>query len=126
MFCLVTNIVGSDLKSKNQEVSGFSDQWVLNVLVDFNEMWHKWLPTLLFERPKFQEIWKSRNLKISTFKKSAITFAQGCTPMKNTQTCSDEINELIRLFPSVKPAVATRHNSKTICIYLYQLETLTK
>ena len=38
MFCLVTNIVGSNLKSKNQEVSGFSDQWVLNAMVDFNEI----------------------------------------------------------------------------------------
>ena len=38
MFCLVTNLVGSNLKSKNQEVSGFSDQWVLNAMVDFNEI----------------------------------------------------------------------------------------
>ena len=38
MFCLVTNIVRSNLKSKNQEVSGFSDQWVLNAIVDFNEI----------------------------------------------------------------------------------------
>ena len=38
MFCLVTNIEGSNLKSKNQEVSGFSDQWVLNAMVDFNEI----------------------------------------------------------------------------------------
>ena len=62
MFCLVTNIVGSNLKSKNQEVSGFSDQLVLNAMVDFNEIKHKCLPTLLFERPKF-----SRNLKKSKF-----------------------------------------------------------
>ena len=41
MFCLVTYIVGSNLKSKNQEVSGFSDQWVLNATVDFNEIQHK-------------------------------------------------------------------------------------
>ena len=39
MFCLVTDIVGSNLKSKNQEVSGFSDQLVLNAKVDFNETW---------------------------------------------------------------------------------------
>ena len=38
MFCLVTNVVGSNLKSKNQEVSRFSDQWVLNAMVDFNEI----------------------------------------------------------------------------------------
>ena len=38
MFCLVTNILGSNLKSKNQEVPGFSDQWVLNAKVDFNEI----------------------------------------------------------------------------------------
>ena len=38
MFCLVTNIVGSNLKSKNQEVPGFSDQLVLNDIVDFNEI----------------------------------------------------------------------------------------
>ena len=38
MFCLVTHIVGSNLKSKNQEVSGFSDQWMLNAKVDFNEI----------------------------------------------------------------------------------------
>ena len=62
MFCLVTNIVGSDLKSKNQEVSGFSDQWVLNAIVDFNDILHKCLPTLLFQRAKF-----SRNLKKSKF-----------------------------------------------------------
>ena len=62
MFSLVTNIVGSNMKSKNQEVSGFSDQWVLNAMVDFNEIYHKRLPTLLFERPKF-----SRNLKKSKF-----------------------------------------------------------
>ena len=79
MFCLVTYIVGSNLKSKNQEVSGFSDQWVVNAIADFNEIWHKCLPTLLFETPKV-----SRNLKKSKFenfhiwKKSAITFAQGC------------------------------------------------
>ena len=41
MFCLVTHIVGSNLKSKNQEVSGFSDQWVFNATVDFNEIQHK-------------------------------------------------------------------------------------
>ena len=52
MFCLVTYIVGSHLKSKNQEVSGFSDQWVLNAMVDFNEISHKCLPTLLFETLK--------------------------------------------------------------------------
>ena len=79
MLCLVTNIVGSNLKSKNQEVSGFSDQWVLNAKVDFNEIYQKCLPTLLFERPKF---WK-RYLKKSkcenfTLKKGGITFAQGC------------------------------------------------
>ena len=62
MFCLVTDIVGSNLKSKNQEVSGFNDQWVLNAMVDFNEILHKCLTTLLFERPKF-----SRNLKKSKF-----------------------------------------------------------
>ena len=38
MFCRVTHIVGSNLKSKNQEVSGFSDQWVRNAMVDFNEI----------------------------------------------------------------------------------------
>ena len=38
MFCLVTNIVGSNLKSKNPEVSGFSDQWVLNSMADFNKI----------------------------------------------------------------------------------------
>ena len=38
MFCLVTHIAGSNLKSKNQEVSGFSDQCVLNAMVDFNEI----------------------------------------------------------------------------------------
>ena len=37
MFCLVTHTVGSNLKSKTQEVSGFSDQWVLNVMVNFDE-----------------------------------------------------------------------------------------
>ena len=58
MFCLVTHIVGSNLKSKNQEVSGFSYQRVLNAMVDFNEILHKYLPTLLFDTPKF-----SRNLK---------------------------------------------------------------
>ena len=52
---------------------------MLNATVDFNEIQHKCLPTLLFERPKF-----SRNLKKSKFenfhiKKGAITFAQGCT-----------------------------------------------
>ena len=62
MFCLVTHIVGSNLKSKNQEVAGFGDQWVLNAMVDFNEISHKCLPTLLFETPKF-----SRNLKKSKF-----------------------------------------------------------
>ena len=62
MFCLVTNIVSSNLKSKKQEVSGFSDQWVFNAMVDFNESLHKCLPTLLFERPKF-----SRNLKKPKF-----------------------------------------------------------
>ena len=78
MFCLIKHIVGSNLKSKNQEVSGFSDQWVLNVKVDFNEISHECLPTLQFESTKF-----SRNLKKSKFenfhiKKSTITFAQGC------------------------------------------------
>ena len=29
-----------------------------------------------------------------------------CTPMKNAKVCTDKINELIHLFPSVKPAVA--------------------
>ena len=72
MFCLVTNIVGSNLKSKKQEVSGFSDQWVLNAVVDFNESLHKCLPTLLFERPKF-----SRSLKIFTFKKKCHYFCTG-------------------------------------------------
>ena len=38
MFYLVTHIVGSNLKSKNQAVSGFSDQWVLNAMVYFNEI----------------------------------------------------------------------------------------
>ena len=38
MFCPVTLIVSSNLKSKNQEVSGFSDQWVLNAMGDFNEI----------------------------------------------------------------------------------------
>ena len=38
MFCLVTHIVGSNLKAKNQKVSGFSDQWVFNATVDFNEI----------------------------------------------------------------------------------------
>ena len=60
--CLVTHIVGSNLKSKNQEVSGFSDQWRLNAMVDFDEIQHKCLPTLLFDTPKF-----SRNLKKSKF-----------------------------------------------------------
>ena len=32
--------------------------------------------------PNFQEIWKSQSLKIFTFKKSAITFVQGCTILK--------------------------------------------
>ena len=41
MFCLVTHIVGSKSKSKNQEVSVFSDQWLLNAMVDFNEILHK-------------------------------------------------------------------------------------
>ena len=58
MFCLVTHIVGSNLKSKNQKVSGFSDEWVLNAIVDFNEIYHIYLSTLLFETLKF-----SRNLK---------------------------------------------------------------
>ena len=62
IFCLVKHIVGSNLKSKNQEVSGFSDQWVLNVKVDFNEISHECLPTLQFESTKF-----SRNLKKSKF-----------------------------------------------------------
>ena len=38
MFCLVTHTVGSNFESKNQEVSGFSDQWVLNAVVNFNEI----------------------------------------------------------------------------------------
>ena len=38
MFSLVTHIVGSNLKSKHQEVSGLSDQGVLNAMVDFNEI----------------------------------------------------------------------------------------
>ena len=38
MLCLVTHIVGSNLKSKNQEVSGFIDEMVLNAIVDFNEI----------------------------------------------------------------------------------------
>ena len=62
MFCLVTHIVGSNLKSKNQEVSGFSDQWVLNATVDFNGIWHKCLPTPIFETLKFL-----RNSKKSKF-----------------------------------------------------------
>ena len=78
MFCPVTHIVGSNLKSKNQEVSGFSDQWVLNAMVVFNEILNECLPALLFERTKFsrnlQKVWKFSHLK-----KSAITFAQGCT-----------------------------------------------
>ena len=62
MFCLVTHIAGSNLKSKNQEVSEFVDQWVLNAMVDFNEILHKCLQTLLYQTPKF-----SRNLKKSKF-----------------------------------------------------------
>ena len=59
MFCLVTHIVGSNLKSKNQEVSGFSDQRVLSAMVDFNEILYKCLPTLLVERVKiFKEFEK--------------------------------------------------------------------
>ena len=85
MFCLVTHIVCSKLKSKNQDFSGFNDQWVLNAMVDCNEIYHKCLPTLLFDTPKF-----SRNLKKSKFenihieKKNAITFAQGCTDQTST------------------------------------------
>ena len=61
MFCPVTHIVGSNLKSKNQEVSGFSDQWVLNAMGDFlmkfkiNANQHLYL-----KLPKFQEFWKSK------------------------------------------------------------------
>ena len=36
MFYLVAHIVGSNFKLKIQEVSGFSNQWVLNAMVDFN------------------------------------------------------------------------------------------
>ena len=77
MFYLVTHIVGSNLKSKNQEISGFSDQWVLDVMVDFNEIWHKCLSTLLFETAKFQEIWTSQSMKIFTFKKKCHYFCTG-------------------------------------------------
>ena len=60
MFCLVTHNVGSNLILKNQEVSGFSDQRALNAMVDSNEIYHKWLSTLLVWISKF-----SRNLKKS-------------------------------------------------------------
>ena len=68
MFCLVTNIVGSNLKSKNQEVSGFSDQWVLNAIVDFNEIKKNAYQHIYLKGQNFQEIWKSQSLKIFTFK----------------------------------------------------------
>ena len=89
MFYLVTHIVGSNLKSKNQEVSGFSDQWVLNDIVDFNEIWHKCLSTLLFETPKFsRNLKKSKFKKFSHLKKSALTFAQGCMTVYQPKVCT--------------------------------------
>ena len=62
MFCLVTHNVGSNLILKNQEVSGFSYQWALNAVVDYNEIYHKCLSTLLYQISKF-----TRNLKKSKF-----------------------------------------------------------
>ena len=78
MFCLVTHIVGSNLKSKNQEVSGFSDQWVLNAMVDFNEILDiNAYQHFYLKGPNFQEIWKSQSLKIFTFKKKCHYFCTG-------------------------------------------------
>ena len=79
MFCLVTHIVGSNLKLKNQEVSGFSINgcstlWSISMKFNMNN----YQPFYLKD-PNFHEICKSQSLKIVTFKiKSAITFAQGC------------------------------------------------
>ena len=38
VLCLVTHNAGFNVKSTNQEVSGFGDQWGFNVIVDFNEI----------------------------------------------------------------------------------------
>ena len=67
MFCLVTNIVCSNLKSKNQEVSGFSDQ---------NAYQH-----FCLKGPNFHDIWKSQSSKISTFKKKCHYFCTGVYTM---------------------------------------------
>ena len=81
MFCLVTHIVSSNLKSKNQEVSGFSDQWVLNAMVDFNEIKIIAYQHFYFKHQNFQEIWKSQTLKIFTFKKKCHYFCTGVCMM---------------------------------------------
>ena len=77
MFCLVTHIVCSNLKSKNQKVSGFSDQWVLNAMVDLMKFNINAYQHFYLTHPNFQDIWKSQSSKIFPFKKKCHYFCTG-------------------------------------------------
>ena len=74
MFCLVTHIVGSNLKSKNQEVASNGCSTLLSISMKSNRNIYQ---HFYLNDPHFQEIWKSQSLKIFTFKKKCHYFYTG-------------------------------------------------
>ena len=94
MFCLVKHNVGSNLILKNQEVTGFSDQWALNALVDYNDIYYKCLSTLLFWVSKFSKKLKKSKLEIFyTYKKVPLLLRMGVLAEKDK--CRDAKNAVL-------------------------------